>query len=650
MQDLILIIEDNKTIAMYEKNTLEEMGLDVLVAHNMDELQPLLDEYKSKITLAVVDINLPNCEDCVLDKLLKLNIPCIAMTGAFHTDLRNKVIDKKLIDYIVLEDDQNLDILKSTISRILNNKNTKILVVDDSISARFALKDVLLHQNYTVLEAHDALYALKLIKDNDIKMALVDYEMPNMNGAELTRTIRKSYSRNEMAILAISAYTNSVITIEFLKAGANDFVTKPFVKEEVVARIGVNIDMIDQHKMLKNEILIREDIEKDLINAKKEAEHLNMIKSNFLANMSHEIRTPLNAIVGFIDILYKDESSKDKKDKLEIIKNSSYSLLSIINDILDLSKVESGKLELEHIIFDTEYPFKHTTELFYAKAREKKIEIMFNIDPDLPDKAYGDPGRISQIYSNILSNAIKFSDTGSSIDININYSTNEKKLTCSVKDYGVGIDSSKIEKVFSAFEQEDNSTTRKFGGTGLGLSISKSLIDLMHGDLSVDSILGEGSTFYFELSLFEDIENQIDSEIRQENEPIYTEDLLSGKVLLVEDNKPTQMLMSIFLNDYGLDVDIANDGLEAVEMCRNEHDYKLILMDENMPNMNGIEATRIIKELEQKRGVITPIIAVTANALLSDRERFLNAGMDDYMSKPVDSKILENILRKYIQS
>ncbi|MDA7817809.1 response regulator [Sulfurimonas sp.] len=199
----------------------------------------------------MVDISLPDCEDCVLDKLVKLGIPCIAMTGTFHTGLRDKVIDKKLIDYIVLEDDQNFDILKGTIRRFVNNKNTKVLVVDDSISSRVILKELLTHQNYTVLEAHNAAYALKLIKENEIKLALIDYQMPQMKGTELARAIRKNYSRSELAILAISAYTEPIITIEFLKAGANDFVTKPFLKEEVLARIGVSIDMLDQHQILK---------------------------------------------------------------------------------------------------------------------------------------------------------------------------------------------------------------------------------------------------------------------------------------------------------------------------------------------------------------------------------------------------------------
>jgi len=648
MDKLILIIEDNKTIAMYEKHTLVNAGHNVIVAHNLEETQDLVKKHYKEITLCIVDINLPDTQDEVLTFLLKRNLPSIAMTGSFHPKLRNKIVDKNVIDYIVLEDDQQLELLQATVNRIINNKERKILIVDDSRSSRFALKNLLGFQNFTILEAPDAQQALKILQDNnDISIALVDYEMPGMNGAELTRIIRKSFSRMELSIFAISVHTEPIITIEFLKAGANDFITKPYVKEEVLARIGVNIDMMDQHQQLEKEIKERHKIEKELKEAKETAQNANEAKSNFLANMSHEIRTPMNAIIGFVDILCKNEESIEKLSHLNIIKKSGGSLINIINDILDFSKIESKKTELDNHIFITKEPFNLVMQLFKAKAEENNINLNLHIDSELPKKAYGDTTRIKQILSNLLSNAIKFSNEDSKINVNISYKKDENKLCCSVKDYGIGIAQKNFDKVFKIFEQEDNTTTRKYGGSGLGLPISKALAKMMNGDIIIESELNKGSTFYFSIEIFKDIQKYITADDEeQNNKNIYDLDTpLDANVLLVEDNKSNQLLMGILLDDLGLRFKIANDGVEAVDLFQ-VNDYDLILMDENMPNMNGIEATNRIRSMKDKKQV--PIIAVTANALKGDKERFLDAGMDDYISKPIDSDKLELVIRKYL--
>jgi len=648
MDKLILIIEDNKTIAMYEKQTLIKAGYNVIIAHDLEETKKIVTEHYNNISICIVDVNLPVTKDEVLNYLLKRNLPSIAMTGSFHPKLRNKIVDKNIIDYIVLEDDQQLELLQSTVNRIINNKHRKILIVDDSKSSRFALKNLLNFQNFTILEAHDAKEALRILrKHNDISIAFIDYEMPEMNGAELTRIIRKSFSRMELSIFAISVHTEPIITIEFLKAGANDFITKPYVKEEVLARIGVNIDIMDQHLHLQKEIQEREKIEYELQEAKKLAQKANEAKSNFLANMSHEIRTPMNAILGFVDLLHKNETSIDNLAKLNIIKKSGESLMDIINDILDFSKIETGKLGFDKQLFNTKEPFELIVKLFHPKAEEKKIKINLEIDSNLPKKAYGDTTRIKQIISNLLSNAIKFSEENSQIDINISYKKDQEKLYFSIKDYGIGISQKNLNKVFQIFEQEDNSTTRKYGGSGLGLPISKALAQMMDGDITLDSQLNHGSTFYFSVDLFQNIQEHIQNQ-KKDNKDNYDYNLdenLHGDILLVEDNKSNQLLMGILLEDLGLKISIANDGLEAVKSFQ-ENEYDIILMDENMPNMNGIEATQKIRSIKDKKQI--PIIAVTANALKGDRERFLEAGMDDYISKPIDSDKLELILRKFL--
>jgi len=362
-------------------------------------------------------------------------------------------------------------------------------------------------------------------------------------------------------------------------------------------------------------------------------------KDEFLANMSHEIRTPLNGILGFVNIL--KETIKDKKNKeyLEIIDSSSQHLLGIINDILDFSKIESGKLDIENLDFDTFLEFKSTISLYQAKAQEKNINIILNINPNLPKALKGDILRIKQVISNLLSNAIKFTNKNKNITIDINYENSLLKV--SIKDQGIGIAPKNINHIFNAFSQEDSSTTRKYGGTGLGLSISNELIKLMNGELKVKSELGIGSEFYFYIPL------EI-GEIHKKEKLEQKDTSLSGNILVVEDNKSNQMFMKVLLKKLNLDFDIANDGLEAIDMFK-KNKYNAILMDENMPNMNGIEATKHILHIEKENNLShTPIIALTANALKGDREKFLEAGMDEYLTKPINKSKLIEVLNYFI--
>jgi len=382
-------------------------------------------------------------------------------------------------------------------------------------------------------------------------------------------------------------------------------------------------------------------LEEEVKNRTKKLEVAMRIKSDFLANMSHEIRTPLNAIIGFVDILYKSEKDEQKQKKLKIINESGYSLLTIINDILDFSKIDSNKLLIEKNPLNIRESFTNTVNLFSSKAQENKITLNLDIDENLPKQMLNDVVRIKQIFSNLLSNAIKFSEKNSKIDILLKYKKDTKELYCEVKDYGVGIAKDKIDDVFESFVQEDSSTTRKYGGTGLGLSISKALVELLGGKIGLKSTLGMGSSFYFHIPLIEICEINSQEELDQHKNK------LSGKVLIVEDNKSNQLLMDILLDELGLDSDIANDGVEAVNIMKsNANEYNLILMDENMPNMNGIEATKIIKTIDEAKNI--PIIAVTANAIKGDREKFIEAGMDNYLPKPIDANKLEEILRKYL--
>jgi len=380
---------------------------------------------------------------------------------------------------------------------------------------------------------------------------------------------------------------------------------------------------------------------REIKEAEKKATLSAKAKTEFLANMSHEIRTPLNAILGFIDLLKEETRGRKSGTYVDIIDSSSKSLLKIIEDILDFSKIESGKIDIDKVDFNTKSEFEVITHLFDAQCMQKSISLVLEIDKDLPQIINTDPLRIKQIISNLLSNAIKFTPNGKKIIVNINNQNN--LLNISVKDEGIGIAKDKQEHIFEAFNQEDNSTTREYGGTGLGLSISSELVKLLGGVLKLKSEVKVGSEFYFSIpiTIGEEIKVKINT-----NKKI---DFKNKKILLVEDNKANQLFMKVILKKMNLTFDIASDGIEAVKIYKTNK-YKAILMDENMPNLDGIGATKQILEYEGQNNLHhTPIIALTANALKGDRERFLDAGMDDYMSKPVDKEKLIDILNKFLK-
>ncbi len=384
----------------------------------------------------------------------------------------------------------------------------------------------------------------------------------------------------------------------------------------------------------------------ELEESKHKAESAAAAKANFLANMSHEIRTPMNAILGFVEQLQKGELDPSRKKMFHTIQDSGQTLVAIINDILDITKVESGKMELEVRSYDLRNFFQELRDFFKTACDDKGIRFNVRFEDNVPQCTMIDEIRLKQVFINLVSNAIKFTESGGSITIDVLYNNDTGYLEFFVVDTGVGIAAENLNKIFNVFEQEDSSTTRRFGGTGLGLAICKKLIILMDGSISVSSTIGEGSRFYLRLPYRVCDEHSV---IESEQTPTTQTTFQKGKILVVEDNKTNQMLMSIILDEFKLDYEIANDGQEAVEMFTNNPDYSVILMDENMPVMNGIEATRHIRVIEEERALRhTPIIAVTANALSSDRDMFIDAGMDDYIAKPYTEQTIKETLLKHM--
>lgn len=381
--------------------------------------------------------------------------------------------------------------------------------------------------------------------------------------------------------------------------------------------------------------------------ARDTAEKANAAKTDFLSNMSHEIRTPLNAIVGFSNLLLDDESVPEKaKDEVRDIVMASDNLLEIVNGILDISKIEAGKLE----IIDTEYSIKKVIDELVALSKgrlgDKPIEFKTNIDQSIPPVLYGDAGRIKQICVNILTNAIKYTKEGwIEFKVSSVVKDNICRLIISVEDTGIGIKEKNIDKLFNKFERLDLEDNVTIEGTGLGLAITKKLVDLMHGKIVVQSVFGKGSKFTVSIDQ-RIVENP---KIKVDTEKIVNEEIIvnNKKVLLVDDNKINLKVAERLLESYGIKTESVESGFACLDKIKAGEKYDLIMLDDMMPKMSGVETLKKLKEI---KGFDTKVIALTANALTGMREKYLNDGFNDYLAKPINKEELNKIINKYLNN
>lgn len=574
-------------------------------------------------------------------KLSKINskIPVIILSGLSDTSLSLKAISLGAQDFLLKGgyDAQSLE--KSVRYSIERKKNIELLKENN--------------ERYDIISkaTNDIIWDWNLVTDKVkwIGQGLKNYLPPDMAAEDI---------RDDFWVSGLHADERKKVVDSLYKtiaSGANSWESDyRFLRSDGgYAHINSRAYVIknEDQKAIRmigsmQDITDRKNAELEAQKARLEAEEARKTQEQFLANMSHEIRTPMNGVIGMTQLLAGTELNKEQREFVEIIKESAGNLLVIINDILDLTKMVSGKIIIDKVDYVFADVVKNSIQINRFKAEEKGILLKTAIDKNIHPVLSGDPFRLNQILVNLISNAIKFTEKGE-VNVSVNLlEEDEERVTLEfcIQDTGIGIEEDKLEDVFERFIQASGATTRKYGGTGLGLTITRQLIELQGGSVQLKSKLGIGSTFTFFLKIIKGNAGTPVSVIMNAADSQQLQSLAGVKILLVEDNLINQKVAVKMLTNQGAKVAIANNGLEAIEMLR-EKEYDIILMDIQMPEMDGYQATRFIrKELDDPISK-TPIIAMTASALTSEKDKCLNAGMDNYITKPFQAKeLFEKIL------
>ncbi|HUR41614.1 MAG TPA: transporter substrate-binding domain-containing protein [Verrucomicrobiae bacterium] len=473
------------------------------------------------------------------------------------------------------------------------------------------------------------------------KLLAIDSESPRLDWDLLSRNVVEEDKPVLREALLRAVKAQALLVVDFRVRGRDG---PRWIHIEAVPRRSSDPDIVAIWNGYAIDNTERKRLESELAAAREAADSASRAKSEFLANMSHEIRTPMNAIIGLSHLMLKTELNKRQADYLTKISGAAQSLMRIINDVLDFSKVEAGQLNLESIRFSLHQVFDDLVGIVGHRIAEKGLELRMDVDPALPQYLAGDPLRLSQVLVNLVGNAVKFTQRGH-IAVRAHADDPVGEELCvrfTVEDTGIGLSQEQAGRLFRSFQQADSSTTRRYGGTGLGLSISKKLVELMGGEIGVDSLPGQGSTFWFTAMLRAATGVDAVAVPSRSGPPPR---LRGAHLLLVEDNEINQQVAMELLQSAGSTVDVANNGLEAVRAVRGKV-YDAVLMDVQMPVMDGLQATEAIRAIDTLKGL--PIIAMTASVLRGDRERCLKAGMNDYVSKPINVEKLLSTLARWL--